>query len=903
MILGLLTLAATSWAVPAEEAEPAISWMEVLIRASGRDGERMDAQAGQDALTALCESSGPLACEAPWLAPFDLAAAADALAPACGDGDGPACVLVGWQLQTVGRLEESLRSYERACEAGEVRGCTEAAWARLEGRGTVSDPQGAYSELLPLCRDGDGRACIAMSVLEAPPDRAALYQYAGIMGTPEGYLRLARTLDEHSPDVVKWLDRACTDGHSDGCIALGRALPSNDRDRIRSSLSRACALDPMEGCAVEALWRAQVGEGSVAEARDGARSLCKAGNEGGCWSERLLATGTPPLAWWEDELSEANRRILELDFTPRLFPCYVDRLWRGDVRGGFEVMVQVAQDGRIQGAAAEGVFVDPEMSRCISDVARDLKEVHDPPPKAARQHFTVRLDHAAKVKFRQKELIDIQEVVAIRESMADRERDVDACLLTRGEPDPLSMTLSVQIGRKGQVAKVEAMEGTELELLDACVLSVLSRPHPTIRLLGQIEGTVWVDFLQPADSDDAPVTVRPRPPWTEEPLTLRVLGLAAESFETNGERGRLRRRDLKSVVEIHEDFASFIASQTGGQVKVDSEVRLVGGQLGGLVIDEDVLTPEFVESEGEEPEETFDPDPDPTEASAEDRQHRRKRLIVEPEDLTQELLQEVDPGAWDVVVVWAPLPWGAGYPELYTAWTEDHLRGAVFGAVPTFPGRARFDTLLQVVMPLLALRAGPNYSLPEPLLPVRLTDGRYFDTRPWSERRDSEMWYSWLISEELPPKFWDDVAASAPTTLPLDPRNVALSARPLASRDISGVLQLNDRVLDYGRITSAARQSSIVVQPPDGSWFGLELDRMRVINTVVAHLNGVESVYLEVSEDGEEWTRLQAVDPVVDGIATFRFPARPVYALRVRVDVALPGEPFGCREIEAYAVE
>ena len=282
-----------------------------------------------------------------------------------------------------------------------------------------------------------------------------------------------------------------------------------------------------------------------------------------------------------------------------------------------------------------------------------------------------------------------------------------------------------------------------------------------------------------------------------------------------------------------------------------------------------------------------------------DELHTRLRFLVEPGDLSPEVMDAVEPGAWDLVVLWAPMPWSE-VPELPTHWPDHHVRGASFGAVPLFPGGADLEWLLRVTLPLLSSRAGPRFEVPDRLVPVWLSDGRYFDARSWSRRAHPLRWFGWVFAEVLPPAFWTEATGRSPTLLPASASNLAPAATPSTSRDVSGAEELNDSVLALGPIPTGARQDSIAARPPDGSWFGLTFDRMQRVDRVVAHLDGIDAASVEVTQDGETWATLARIEPIDTPEVVFSFDPTPVFAVRVRVDVERPDVIFACREIEVH---
>ncbi len=560
-------------------------------------------------------------------------------------------------------------------------------------------------------------------------------------------------------------------------------------------------------------------------------------------------------------------------------------------------MVQLGPQGVLEGATTRGRWADHELSQCVSDAARSSGRVRFKAPSAVRETLDFRLDHQAEISFYKSETDDIPDMESALLALQDHNVRVDQCVLDTGERDPLDLRVQVKIGRRGDVRKSKVVNSTQNLDLDGCTTDVLSA-ESSIRLGGPVKGIIDIEYFEQADPDRVAAQVRARPPWTGEPSTLRVLGLVLERHDSPDGTARLRPDNRREVTEAHDDFAAFAATHTGGQVDVVSDVRVIDAEVHTVLLDEELTTPRWLPGEAMSVEDRaakgMDEDED------EGVPNTALRFLVAPGDLSPELAAAVTPGAWDLVVLWVPMPWSEA-AERVTHWEDDHLSGASFGALPLYPEGADLQALFKATLPLLAARAGTPFEVPDRLLPVWLEDGRYFDARPWSHYAYPLSWYAWVFAEALPPEFWAPATAH-PVLLPAAPTNVAPLAEATTSRDVAGAQELNDTVLSVPWATVGARQDSVAARPYGGSWFGLEWSRMQRLDRVVAHLEGVDAASLEITTDGETWTTVAQIEPVESAVVEFVFPAAPVFALRVRVDVESPDVPIACTELEAHAV-
>jgi TPR repeat protein len=100
------------------------------------------------------------------------------LESACEEGEGRACMLLGWFLRGNGLpedVDESFRLMTLACDAGDENGCVERAWALGQGLGVTADETAAAATLEALCEEGVMPGCTRLGMMLAskptPPNR------------------------------------------------------------------------------------------------------------------------------------------------------------------------------------------------------------------------------------------------------------------------------------------------------------------------------------------------------------------------------------------------------------------------------------------------------------------------------------------------------------------------------------------------------------------------------------------------------------------------------------------------------------------------------------------------------------------------------------------------------------
>ncbi len=227
---------------------------------------------------------------------------------ACKGGDLKGCTLLGRMVERgrggwVKNEEQAVGFYKQACDGGQLLGCVHLAKAHQLGKGNLTrDAVRAVELLTSSCDAGELTACAQLGGmvkagqggLQKDEQRAfELFKQAcdggGLLGCAHlGVMFLngeagltkddkeARSLIERScrggepvgcvyqtrldsdkltgQEVVAFLDKACEDGASDGCVSLGEILEramlgiEQDLERAAKLYDNACEDGNMRGC-------------------------------------------------------------------------------------------------------------------------------------------------------------------------------------------------------------------------------------------------------------------------------------------------------------------------------------------------------------------------------------------------------------------------------------------------------------------------------------------------------------------------------------------------------------------------------------------------------------------------------------------------------------------------------
>jgi TPR repeat protein len=188
---------------------------------------------------------------------------------ACRDHLQAACVDKGHRLThaTPANVSAAVELFEKACQAGEPRGCGELA-SLLMGRRTAVDTARATSLFQNACNHGSTAGCGALGIiyqegLGVPADAAraeGLFERSCANRDTESCVRLAASWLLRDPrravESVKMFTAACAEDDGQGCYFLGLTYAkgvgvSADLAKAAGLMQKACNLQ--FGAACEAI--------------------------------------------------------------------------------------------------------------------------------------------------------------------------------------------------------------------------------------------------------------------------------------------------------------------------------------------------------------------------------------------------------------------------------------------------------------------------------------------------------------------------------------------------------------------------------------------------------------------------------------------------------------------------
>ncbi|MBX2799802.1 MAG: hypothetical protein KTR31_19140 [Myxococcales bacterium] len=847
-------LLATSSAV----AEPDSDWLDTLLLASGRDGTWMAAAEVPGAFAQLCEEGVQAACgDSAWARPFDEDAAKGRSMAFCDEGDGVACLIVGWTSDGV----EAVAAFDRACALGAARGCTERVLSEPDGPDT-------FARLAALCEAQEPSACLALAPRSSSADREALFTYTMGLGSVAAMEAKASLPATASEDTLALLDAACGRGRPSACIARARAT-GDGSDHEEHVLESACQLGDAVGCAHLQTWRAEFRGAPMAPAVAAHEAACGTGAQSSCNEAVLLAAGTPPRtflrwgvpAWLVDPVRGG--------LSDHVMDCYRERVFRGDTRGVLRVVFQANPEGVIEGAApVPGPLVDDAFTRCVSEQEGEL--VWTRPGRWVRDVVEWRLDHEAYVDVLEVNTEDPEDATIANRMIRALTWELDRCLTKHGEIGPEPLALSVVLTRKGAVKRAEVVRSTLQPEVDSCVVRRLAQGGSTERLKSSLRMLVLIDFLKWVDPGERRPEVSAPSMWTGEPLVWTVRSVVGPREDG----GVVSSAQLHRLQEAHNRAAVFLRRHTGSRILLRHEVVVSDQRPQGLVVDEEIegerVATWLLQADGLPDDVAF-------------------------RDTTHSLIFWVESGGDD------------GYPDRGSTLSEVHCGGATVSGSPV-GWRAPWVRLVELLYDQLAVRA-PDRRWPSRRTAQRLDDGRVFEPRSWVEGGDSALWLAWAFAEGVEP----DAVVAALSTKPVrtTPRgdNLARRAVPTASRDMTGRHLINDGVLAMPGLRSHALQGSVARTPPDGTWVGVDFGQATTVSEVWAWTttedeptrSTAHALSLVITRDGETWQVAKRVEPVEGPVTRLSIPATPVFGVRVRVDVEDPVRPVAFRELEIYA--
>jgi len=475
-------------------------WLDVVLRASGQDGATAAAADLEAEAALLCEEGIAAACTyASWGSPFSPAAAYAALAPECDRGDAVSCLVSGWARgqepwgtwsQRLPTAVEARLKLERACELDLARGCVEVARALFHGVGSTARPNKARERLALLCRAKEGSACGTLGVVTIDPGkRRDLFARAVDLDFVPALRELALMSES---DALTFHEAACLTGVGASC----RDLASLDAARRHTALETGCHVQHVGSCTDLAVLR--IAEGDEKGGLSALDALCdEQGAVEACARAEMIRLGDPPRPHVPGTLSPLDRELLDTSLEERVWSCYVARVGRGEVSGQLSLFVAVAPDGRIEGAAGVGPFVDQPLQQCLNDGARRADPTPPPAGGPALVRYDLFLAHHATVSFRPEDMSKLMaEELAVTDELARLGPEFERCALL--EPDETApIAIDVVIKRRGRVVVVGIPRSSEVVAVDACMTEVLEGARIEAAVY-RMEGLVLVGFLQAA---------------------------------------------------------------------------------------------------------------------------------------------------------------------------------------------------------------------------------------------------------------------------------------------------------------------------------------------------------------------------------------------------------------------
>lgn len=311
--------------------------VQALVLNLGQDQIVAPDSAVRAAYEEACAAGATLACGQEGFQ--NAAAAAEALLPACNDGDPVACMVVAWALTQVKgepsavapNPEKGALLLNQACEGGVSRACADLGTLLVRGIGTDLDADRGVALLEGACEAGELVACRRLGalyhagqVVGRDLDRAtSLYGRACEGGHPSGcnslglLAQLGMGTDDPEPRVGEALghyEGACAAGYVPSCSNLVQLYASprygiQDDARVAEYTARGCELKDGGACFSLGVMR-ETGHGVPADVVAAAQAYelaCELGEINGCAARGALAlAGAPGLA---KDPAEAARRF------------------------------------------------------------------------------------------------------------------------------------------------------------------------------------------------------------------------------------------------------------------------------------------------------------------------------------------------------------------------------------------------------------------------------------------------------------------------------------------------------------------------------------------------------------------------------------------------------------------
>lgn len=868
--------------------------VDTLVLHTSRDGVRTDRATIHTRLQAACDHGESAACAAVDVPPGDREGLAAALGPACDHDDGAACLGLAWTLlpPSGSALDPAAPSdparyrtlVERACTLGVPRACTELGSVFRDGVATWAGRPRAIDVWRPLCADGEARACTELGVLAVaaghPELAAPILENAVAFGDLSANLVLASL--EAPAEAADRRASACRGGVTAACLDAAEGLRTTDPDRATAVVAEACALGDPPSCALAVHLDAVLGRMAADIAVSRLEALCPA-VPSACEDAAFLSGGAEPVLTWTGSLPQGERDIDRglSDAAPALFACLLGALSRDPAAAGeVRAVWRLEPDGSVGGAyVPEGL--DPEHAICVADA---LRATRFRPPTGGRVRVERVLStwHGATIELDSPGGPDRGDVLAgIRKDTPRWAGPLDTCALLHDAAESgISVTAAFTTGHDRKLHRVEVVKSNGTPELDACVVGWLGL-HELGRSPGVPTNTLArITFLTPADTDPGAVRVprvRTPLPGPSPTTTVRMLVLVVRRSDVGGKHARLTDPQLASIRKAHAEMAEWVALHTHGAVTLAWELREVEDRLGGGA---------FLDDPG-----------------------GYERWNIDVGDVPPEIVQRVEPGRWDSVYLWAPIPRGFPQPALGLTWYAELMRGATFSTgvlqhrrvLHANPGIPAVELPLHEWWHQVEARANGllGIDLPSNHQLLRI-DGVALEPRTWLPNGPGNAmdWYDEVLGYEVHPELWQALWTAGRDQNVAREGNLAYDAIDIGTGAI-GASVLNDGVVSFGGFHTARE----VPAHGDGAWFALGWPAPVTVGRVVARLGtrdgpSVQRVTIEGLRGGV-WSALDERD-VSEPVLEVSFPPIPVEGLRVRVVTPVEGVKPRCSELEVY---
>jgi TPR repeat protein len=182
----------------------------------------------------------------------------------CEGGDARGCTDLARMYDT-GRgamrdVDQAVALFRKGCEGGDPRGCSDLGWMYAEGRGVAGDDAQAIALYRRGCDGGDPRGCDDLGwmhergrgVARDDAQAAALYEHSCAAGSARGCTESGRMHDlgrgvvRDAARAYTLFQRGCEGGDAPGCTYWGNMV--GDRETAITLFQRGCEGGHGAGC-------------------------------------------------------------------------------------------------------------------------------------------------------------------------------------------------------------------------------------------------------------------------------------------------------------------------------------------------------------------------------------------------------------------------------------------------------------------------------------------------------------------------------------------------------------------------------------------------------------------------------------------------------------------------------